>query len=414
MKVVHVPRRFVKDSWGGTETVILETCRQLAVKGHRAKVVCPSPLSVPGHDMIGDVQVERHGYVYPWFGLSAEARLSYDHKGGNLFSFQLMRALKQEPSLDIIHLHTAKRLGGIVRHVARQKKIPYVVSVHGGLLDVPTAEAESWTEPSRGKVEWGKLLGWWVGSRRVFDDAAAILCVGAEEQRLTAEKYPTRKVLHLPNGVDPEHFGKGDGDAFRTKYSIDKSAHLFLVMGRIDPQKNQILAVTALREVLTTHPSAHLLLVGHVTNQAYERKLGDLLEKEQLRGRVTLVPGIPSGSPDLVNAYHAADTFLLPSIHEPFGIVILEAWAAGLPVIASRVGGIPSFVEDDVDGMLFESNDIAGLVTRMKSMIEHEEKAADIALAGRRKAVTTYSWSRVTDMLLEIYEEAIRENPLRQ
>ena len=414
MKVLQVPRRFVASHWGGTETVILETCRQMVAKGHTTKVVCPSPLSKPGVDTLGGIAVERHGYFYPWLGLDAQARLQYDHKGGNLFSFSLMRALTREPNLDLIHLHTAKRLGGIVRHVAEKRRIPYVISVHGGLLDVPTEEAASWTEPSRGKPEWGKLLGWWVGSRRVFDDAAAILCVGAEEQRLTAQKYPGKKVIHLPNGVDPDHFSKGDGAAFRKAHGIDKGAFLFLVMGRIDPQKNQRLAIEALKELLATHPHAHLLLVGHVTNQPYVEKVRGLIAEHGLEGRITLIPGIPSSSPDLVNAYHAADAFLLPSIHEPFGIVILEAWAAGLPVIASRVGGIPSFVEDGEEGLLFEPNDRGALIGRMKALMDDADLGQRIAGAGKKKAVSQYSWSRVTELLLTIYEEAIRENSLRQ
>lgn len=414
MNVVHVPRRFVRSHWGGTETVILQTCRQLVARGHATKIMTPAPLADTMRESIDGVDVERFGYFYPWLGLDAEAKRHFDQKGGNLFSFGLMKALRREPKLDIVHLHTAKRLGGIVRHVARQRRIPYVVSLHGGFLDVPAEEAATWTRPAEGKWEWGKVLGLWVGSRRVFDDAAAILCVGAEEQRRTGAAWPHKKVLHLPNGVDPDRFASGDGAAFRAKHGIPQDACVVFVAGRIDPQKNQELAARILAGLRERVPGAHLLLVGHVTNDDYRRQVETTVRSLSLEGHVTLVPGIAASDPDLANAFHAADAFLLSSIHEPFGIVILEAWAAGLPVVASRVGGVPSFVEDGVDGILVDSGDAAGAIAALDGVLGNRERAKSIADAGCRKAREQYSWARITDRLVTIYEEAVRENPLRQ
>ena len=92
-----------------------------------------------------------------------------------------MRRLSREPGLDLIHLHTGKRLGAIGRHVARKRRIPYVVTVHGGVLDIPDKEFATYLSPTEGCFEWGKLLGLLYGSRRVFDDADAIICVDASE-----------------------------------------------------------------------------------------------------------------------------------------------------------------------------------------------------------------------------------------
>lgn len=414
MKIIHVPRRFVRSHWGGTETVILETCRQLRAKSHEVRIVTPSALATDLRETVEGIDVERHKYFYPYIGLSEEAKRSLDHKGGNLFSWSLMRALQSEPGLDILHLHTSKRLGGIVRHVARKRRIPYVVSVHGGLLDIPAAEAATFTEPTKGKPEWGKLLGMWVGSRRVFDDAAAILCLGSEEKGRIAARYPGVRVEMFPNGVDTKRFEHGDGAAFRLKHNIPPDAKVLLTVGRIDPQKNQMLAVESLAGLHERVPDAHLVLIGHVTNEAYEAALSRAIAERGLQPRVTLIRGIASSSPDLANAFHAADLFLLPSIHEPFGIVILEAWAAGLPVLATRVGGIPSFVEDGRDGVLFESGNGREMVEAAAALLSDDARRRAMAEAGRTKAREQYSWDRITDELLKIYEWAIRENPLRQ
>ena len=97
---------------------------------------------------------------------------------------ELMRHRPREAELIFV---ARGRTGGIGRYVARRRGIPYVVTLHGGVFDVPAEEAQSLTDPTRGTLEWGKVLGWWVGSRRVLDDAAAILCVGLEEQRRALE-----------------------------------------------------------------------------------------------------------------------------------------------------------------------------------------------------------------------------------
>jgi len=182
MKVIHVPRRFVRSEWGGAETVILQIGKRLLAMGHETEIFCPNALASADRETVDGVDVTRFPYFYPYLGLSAEAKKRLDHKAGNLFSFALMRALQRVPDLDLVHLHTGKRLGGICRRVARGRRIPYVISLHGGVFDVPEEEARTWTEPTQGAFEWGKALGWWVGSRRVLDDAAAILCVGKREQ----------------------------------------------------------------------------------------------------------------------------------------------------------------------------------------------------------------------------------------
>ena len=414
MHVVQVPRRFVRSDWGGTETVILETSKSLLALGHHTEIYCPRALSTRDHEVIDGVSVTRFGYLYPYLGLSDAARIQMDRKSGNLFSFPLMRGLQRVPKLDVIHLHTGKRLGAIGRYVAAQRNVPYVISLHGGVYDVPAGEAKTWTAPTSGTFEWGKLLGWWVGARRVLDDAAAIICVGQKEMKEAQRRHPNQTVVHLPNGVDARRFACGDGGGFRARYGIPADAFMILVVGRIDAQKNQLLAARLLGELRNDRPRTHLVLVGPVTNADYDQTLSQEIFALGLEGSVTLIRGLETSDPELVNAYHAADLFLLPSVHEPFGIVILEAWAAGLPVVASNVGGVPSFVSDGENGCLFPSGDLAALLGAVRGLIANPNLRSRIAEAGRKTAAEEFGWDRITERLVGIYEEAIRAHTLRK
>ena len=414
MNIVQIPRRFVKHEWGGTETVVLQTCKRLQQMGHQTEILCPNALAESNEETIEGVLVKRTPYFYPYLGLKAGAREQMDKKGGNLFSFSLLRELMQYPVLDIVHLHAGKRLGGIGRHAAMMRKIPYVISLHGGLFDVPAGEAATWTEPTQGAWEWGKLLGWWVGSRRVMEDAAAILCVGKAESEKTLARMPDKNVIYLPNGVDVPHFAAGDRAAFRAKHGIPQDARVVLTVGRIDVQKNQLLAADVLKRLLAAgRKDAHLLLIGPVTNPAYLEKVKAACDDPALAGKVTIIPGLDASGQELVDAYKSADVFLLPSVHEPFGIVILEAWSAGLPVVASRVGGVPAFVDHASDGLLFDSGQAEQAAAAVQILLDQPQVAAGLADKGYQKASREYSWDRIADRLVGIYEDAIRENPLR-
>ncbi len=413
MRILAIPRRFVRKEWGGTETVVLETGKRLLAMGHDASIWTSTIFSSLREETMEGVSVRRFAYTYPVLGLSAEGRNQLDMKGGNLFSLGMMRALRKEKRIDLIHLHTMGRLGGIARREALRRGIPYLVSLHGGLLDVPQSQKDELVAPLKNTLEWGKVLGLWVGSKRVLQDAAAILCVSRAEEEKIRARFPGKKVLFLPNGVDCGRFSRGDGAGFRKKWGLPSRSRVLLLVGRIDSQKNQMAAVVALERLRKEFPDLHLLLAGPVTDPGYARLLQAGIRERNLGESVTLIEGLPPDSQDLVDAFHAADVFLLPSIHEPFGIVILEAWAAGLPVVAARVGGVPSFVDEGADGLLFDPGDEEALAAGLRRCLESPSMARGLGEAGRRKAQAEYDWDRVTRLLIDLYQGVVRDGGRR-
>jgi len=399
--VAMVPRRFTSSSWGGTETVVLETGRRLVDRGHSVEIFTSSALSSTSASTIGGLPVRRFPYFYPFLGLSSPEVARLDRKGGNLFSFSLLRALRRRrPAL--IHLHTLKRLGGIGRWVARRLRIPYIVSLHGNVLDVPADERAELLAPIRRRFEWGRVLGFAVGSRRVLDDASAILCVSRSETKLVQERYPDQSVIYLPHGVDCRRFWSGDGVGFRSAHGIPAGRKVVLTVGRIDPQKNQQQLVSALAH----REDLHLLMIGPVTHPEYAEELRTAIREHGIEDRVTLIEGLGYDDRALIDAYHAADVFCLPSLHEPFGIVLLEAWSAGLPVAAARVGGPCDLVENGVDGVLFDPRDASDLARAVDRSLA---SASKFGKAGHAKVEREYDWRKITGRLADCYEQVIRK-----
>ncbi len=408
-KIIHVPRRFVAEEWGGTETVLLEISRQQQRAGWMPEIFTSMALARQRVETIGGVPVRRFPYCYPFFGLSDADKAALDKKGGNLLSFSLFHALWRAPDVRLYHAHSLKRLGGEVRTAARWRRKPFVVSLHGGVFDVPAAELGTMLKPIENKTEWGKPFGALFGSRRVLEDADCVICVGQSEMEKARRELTHDRLAYLPNGVDCAKFATGDGAAFRARLGIPPGAFLALNLSRIDAQKNQLLLLEGFARFRAARPEAFLVLIGPETQPAYAAKLREFIAAHGLGGFVKLLPGLPNDHPELVQAFHACDVFVLPSMHEPFGIVVLEAWSSGRPVLASRVGGLKTLVKDGETGVFLDPNagdaaaDLAAKLTRLAG---EPELRRCLGEAGRREAREHYDWTQIGQQLESLYERA--------
>jgi glycosyltransferase involved in cell wall biosynthesis len=416
-RIVHVPRRFVSHEWGGTETVILETARQQRLLGLDPVIMTSMALAQNREDEIGGTPVRRYKHRYPFFGLTASERAAMDKKGGNLWSGSLFKALLKEPGVKLYHAHALKRLGGMVRTAARLRGKPYVVSLHGGVFDVPEAELAELTEPIRGKFEWGRVLGACLGSRNVLRDADHVICVGQGEADEARRNLNHDRISYLPNGVDYARYSQGDGARFRRDQGIQSDAFVVLCISRIDAQKNQLALVEAFARFQRKTPATQLVLIGPETQPDYAAKIRSAIDEHGLGEAVRMLPGLSNESNDLVNAYHAADVFVLPSRHEPFGIVVLEAWCAGKAVIASRVGGLRTLVKDGESGLFVDpdAEDPVGVLARQLETL-HADPGLRQSLgeAGRREAESRYDWKCITGELEALYEQAVEHAARRK
>lgn len=407
--IIHVPRRFTASEWGGTETVILEISRQQQRAGNAPVIFTSMALDKCPSESISGIPVRRFPYCYPFFNLSPAQRAAMDKKGGNLLSLSLFKSLLTEPDVRLFHAHVLKRLGGEVRTAARLRRKPYVVTLHGGVFDVPTAELNTMLEPIAGKFEWGRPFGALFGSRRVLDDADHVICVGQSERDKALKSLSHDRITYLPNGVDSSRFASGNGAAFRKSHGIPDDAFLILNISRIDAQKNQRLLLEAFAHLYKQQPRARLIFIGPETQPAYAKQLRAFIREQRLESAVQILPGIPNDRPELVDAYHASDVFVLPSMHEPFGIVVLEAWSASKPVIASRLGGLQSLISEGRTGMFIDPNVESAptdLAARIEELICNPDHRQELGRAGRAEVLQQYDWERIQILCEDIYSAA--------
>lgn len=407
-RILHVPRRFATDEWGGTESVIYNLCKQQLAHGQHPEIHTSRALAPIPHEVWREIPIRRYRYRYPFLGLSKEQIHALDKKGGNLLSLELFFNLLAARDVRIYHAHVLKRMGGAVLTAARLRNKPFVATLHGNIYDVPAAEAAAIVEAQQGHFEWGKPFGAIFRSRHLLEDADAVLCVGFSEYEKAKAALPHDRVHHLPNGVTPESFAHGDRTAGRTALGWPEDAIAFGCLSRIDPQKNQLLLVAAFASLVSAQPQRpfRLLLGGPLTAPAYHQEIIDLVRQHRIEHLVTVHPAVVAESASHRNLLAALDVFVLPSRHEPFGIVVLEAWASGLPVIASRVGGLQQLVTHERDGLHFTSGDVQALTEALTRIAAEPELRQALATAGRVTMLRNYTWKAINARLEEIYQTA--------
>jgi glycosyltransferase involved in cell wall biosynthesis len=218
----------------------------------------------------------------------------------------------------------------------------------------------------------------------------------------------------IPNPVDLELFvapSEQRRAATRAALGLERGAFALGVVGQITPWKGQDMALRALGEVAAHHPQVRLLVVGEakfvggstrLDNGAYLRHLHELARDARVAGRVDFL-GERSDAPAIMGAI---DALLLPSHGEPFGRVIVEAMAAGTPVIASDAGGPAEIVEDGVDGLLVPEDDVRAWAAAVERLVTDDGARRELSRRGRARS-RDFSIAAHAERVLMVYREVL-------
>lgn len=398
MKIAHIVRRFTFSEWGGTESVVWNIALQQKAQGLTPEILCTAALDKVGTETVDGVTIRRYSYFYPYFPMPQADRLALDKKGGNPFVPEMMKAL-EEGRYDVFHIHAGGRIAQYAALLGKKLSRPCIMSLHGGSCAIPRQEMELMLKPLKHKFSYGGIIDRIRGARFAPESRMdLLLALSKEESSALQSRFPQVKVRTFPNGI--LHRELPEAGDFRKKYDIPENAKIILCISRIDYQKNQKILLELLKHTSDTH----LLLIGPVTAAWYLEELQQQADEQGMTSRLTIIPGLPPDSVELLQALKSAHCFVLPSRHEPFGIAALEALDAGLPLIASAVGGLKDFLRHRENALLFEDNDAESLRAAYAELESVREKVT----ANGKATAQSYDWKNLSESLTLLYRELIK------
>jgi len=221
----------------------------------------------------------------------------------------------------------------------------------------------------------------------------------SETARECAEHYFGGSYQVIPNGIDVERFHP-DNDPIDGWQSPGRVNIVFV--GRLDPRKGVDDLIAAVPGVIErTRGRARFLIVG----DSYLRRRLEGAVRPDMREHVTFVGAVPAH--DLPRWYATADIFVSPATgNESFGIVLLEAMAAGRPVVCSDIAGYRTVVTPDLNAAVHAPGDVASLTDALSRLVEDEDRRTMLAINGRKRALE-FAWPRVTDRIEDLYRSLL-------
>jgi phosphatidylinositol alpha-1,6-mannosyltransferase len=243
----------------------------------------------------------------------------------------------------------------------------------------------------------------------VLESADVVLPVSEFSAELLRREVSQRaRSTVVSNGVDAQRLSGGDGQAFRARHGL--AGRVLLTVARLVPRKGIDSVIACLPALLREAPDALYAVVGAGPDEARLRALASQLG---VAGRVRFLGRI--GDDELADCYAAADVFVLAARDEPdsvegFGLVLLEASAAGRPCVATRAGGMAEAVRDGVTGLVVPAGDAVALTGALARLLSDRELARELGEAGRRHATGEGSWERTAQRVLEALRRARAEH----
>ncbi|MFH1841972.1 MAG: glycosyltransferase [bacterium] len=209
------------------------------------------------------------------------------------------------------------------------------------------------------------------------------------------------RIQVIPNGVEiPAPLPLAEILAVRQRYGIEANEQLVLAAGRMTEQKNFAALVAALTPLLRSRGQCRLLLAGDGPLRA------ELTEQVRASGLCHQVL-LPGNVTDLSALLQAADLFVLPSRWEGLPLVLLEAMAAGLAVVASRIESVQNVITDGEDGILVPPGDETKLAAAVEQLLDDPDRRAGVAVAGRDTVASHYTFERVALQTQELYTRLV-------
>jgi len=348
-------------NFGGVETGVIDLTKYLVKVGHKVVVVSAGGLRVKELESLGAIHYQ----------LSVEKKSPFTI----IKTIPALVEIIKKENIDIVHARS-RVPAWISYFAARKTKRPLITTCHGYY--------------SRHLFSW--VMGW----------AKLVICPSKVIAQHMIEDFGVsrEKIRLIPRGVDLEKFRFIAPDEKR------KDGFNVGIIGRLTPLKGHLYFIKAMAEVAKVVPKLKIWIIGDAPSHkmAYKEDLKALVRRLGLWPQIEFL----GNQKDIPSILENLDLLVLASItHEAFGRVIIEAQASGVPVVATRVGGVIDIIEDGLNGLLVapaSSDEIAKSVIKI---FQDPQLARRLAENAYRKVKEEYSLEKMAERTLKVYQEAI-------
>jgi len=306
----------------------------------------------------------------------------------NQFDYGIIRELKKlilQEKVSIVHTHLYDG-GKYGRIAARMAKVPIIIhTVHNVYV--------------KSRIKY-HLINWILSflSNRIIAVSGAV-----KESIVRYDRINKDRIQVIHNGIDLSKLeGPFSRSEWRSEFGIGPEEYVVGVIARLEEQKGHIYLLEALSMMRDLLPLLKVLIVG-------DGKLRSFLEEEtRKRGLSSCVYFLGTREP-ISPILKAIDLFLLPSLWEGFSVAILEAMAAGVPIIATRVGGTEEVITSGQDGLLIPPGDAQSLAKAIEDALIHREKFQKMAIMGQERVCRNFSIENHVASIQALYLEILTE-----
>lgn len=295
---------------------------------------------------------------------------------------------------DIVHIHGTGEISAIVYRALKEYGMKVFLTIHG-LLHVEKKNQ------LRKKLSLKYLYQYYHQSRVEFEaiETTNVAIVDTEYvaiqvrelfNRGKIKKLPQMHVI--PQGINAEYLTLNNRSYTPTILSI----------GAISERKGHLYLIKAFEIICAKHPQTSLCIAGTLADNCYYQLLQDYIAKSPYKKQIELKVNLPQE--DIFKLYQQATLFSLHSQEESQGIVFAEAMAVGLPIVATKVGGIPYVVKNNMTGLLSEYGDATSFANNIITLLDNRKMFDAFASAAKREA-QNYTWQSIAKQVEQLYNE---------
>lgn len=379
MKVVIITNVYLPQI-GGVEFVVYHLSRTLKTGNCEVSIITShSQPNLPPLEITDGIKVYRT--YLGIFGNSVRSSVYF------ILSFlpsiiKLIKIIKIEKP-DIINFHFSDSAALYVLLLKRIFSLPVVVSVHGNDIQKFPKESFIYRRPTTVLLKKADFVT--ACSKSLLEDAIQL------------EPSIKDKSISIGNGIDLSEFDLKD------IYKAEKP--YILSFGRLEHKKGFDVLINSFKIVSKKFPDYDLIIAGDGVKRS---ELQNLINNLGLDKKVKLMGMLPRK--EILKLLNGCEIFVCPSRIEPFGIVNLEAMAAGKPVIASKVDGVPEVIEDGVNGILVEPENVNQLVDAISNLLINEDLRNKLSVNGKKIVEEKYSWEVVGERYFDLFKDIANRN----